>query len=159
MCRFFSRSRVRKGIGPDSVMRIAVAFDCTATTEAVRILLVEDANSVRRALRHTLSSEPGLDVIGETGDGECAVTLAAALRPDIVLLDLLLPGMNGIEAARHIRAAGAAGAIVMLTAFGGDGVRAAAHDAGVALFIEKGDDLDTLAERIRTLHQRNIHRE
>ena len=135
-----------------------MAFDCTTTTKTVRILLVEDAGSVRRALRLALDSEPGFAVIGETGDGERAVTLAAALRPDIVLIDLLLPGMNGIEAARHIRAADAAGAVVMLTAFGGDSVRAAALDAGIALFIEKGDDLDNLAERIRSLHQRNIPR-
>jgi DNA-binding NarL/FixJ family response regulator len=140
-------------------MRIAVAFDCTATAKTVRILLVDDAESVRRALRHVLDSEPGLAVIGETGDGEHAVALAAALRPDIVLLDLILPGMNGIEAARRIHTAGAAGDVVMLTAMSGDRVRAAALDAGIALFIEKGDDLDHLVERIRTLHQRNIPRE
>ena len=135
-----------------------MAFDCTTTAKTVRILLVEDAGSVRRALRHVLDSEPGFDVIGETGDGERAVTLAVALRPDIVLLDLILPGINGIEAARRIRAADAAGDVVMLTAFGGDSVRAAALDAGIALFIEKGDDLDNLAERIRSLRERNIPR-
>jgi DNA-binding NarL/FixJ family response regulator len=130
-----------------------VAFDGTTTAKDVRILLVEDAGSVRRALRHVLDSEPGFEVIGETGDGECAVALAAALRPDIVLMDLILTGMDGLEAARRMRAAGAAGAVVMLTAFGGDRVRAAALDAGIALFIEKGDDLDDLAARIRRLHQ------
>lgn len=133
-----------------------MAFDCTATAKTVRILLVDDADSVRRALRHVLDREPGLAVIGETGDGERAVALATALHPDIVLLDLILPGINGIETARRIRATGAAGDVVMLTALGGDRVRAAALDAGIALFIEKGDDLDNLAERIRTLHQRNI---
>lgn len=157
MCRFSSRRRVRREASA-SVRQWGspVAFDCTTTAQTVRILLVEDAASVRRALRHVLDSEPGLAVIGETGDGERAVALAATLRPDIVLIDLVLPGIDGIEAARRIRAAGAAGDVVMLTAFGGDRVRAAALDAGIALFIEKGDDLDDLAERIRNLRGRNI---
>lgn len=136
-----------------------MASDCTTIMGTVRILLVDDADSVRRALRHVLDSEPGLVVIGEADDGERAVALAAALCPDVVLLDFILPGMNGIEAARRIRAAGVAGDIVMLTAFDGDSMRVAASEAGIALLFEKGDDLDNLAERIRTLHQRNIRRE
>ena len=124
--------------------------------KTVRILLVEDAGSVRRALRHVLGSEPDFEVIGETGDGEHAVALAAALGPDIVLMDLILPGINGMEAAQRIRAAGSASDVIMLTAFGGAQARAAASEAGIALFLEKGDTLDDLAERIRSVHERNI---
>ncbi len=127
----------------------------TTTATTVRILLVDDAESVRRALRHILTSEPDFAVIGEAADGVRAVALAAALRPDIIVIDLALPGINGIEAARRIHAAGDAGDIIMLTALGGDTRRAAASDAGIALFLEKGDDLDDLVERIRSVHTRN----
>lgn len=130
---------------------------CIGTTSAttLRILLVDDAESVRHALRHVLSIEPDFVVIGEADDGIRAVALAAALRPDIILIDLKLPGINGIEAARRIRVAGDAGDIIMLTALGGDERRAAASEVGIALFLEKGDDLDDLAERIRHVHERN----
>jgi len=132
-----------------------VACIRTTTTTTVRILLVDDAESVRRALRHILTSEPDFVVIGEATNGVQAVALAAALCPDIIVLDLALPGISGIETARRIHAAGDAAAIIMLTAFGGRTVRAAASDAGIALFLEKGDDLDNLVERIRVLHERN----
>lgn len=125
---------------------------------AIRILLVDDTGSVRRALRLILSVEPDFAIVGEASDGRHAVALADHLRPDIVLIDLELPGINGIEAARRIRAANSAGEIIMLTAFGGGETRAAASDAGIALFLEKSDHLDDLAARIRCVHQRNLSR-
>ncbi|MGI8689333.1 MAG: response regulator [Thermomicrobiales bacterium] len=128
----------------------------TTTAATVRILLVDDADSVRRALRHILTSEPDFAVIGEAADGVQAVALAAALRPDIIVLDLALPGISGIEAARRIHAAGDAATIVMLTAFSSTAMRAAASDAGIALFLEKSDDLDDLVERIRLLHNETM---
>lgn len=133
-----------------------MASGCTSAAKVIRILLVDDTKSVRRALRLILGDEPDLAIVGEAPDGLHAVALAAALRPDIVLIDLELPGIGGIEAARRIRAAGGARDVVMLTAFGGDETRAAASAAGIALFIEKGGDLDDLAERIRGVHGRNI---
>jgi DNA-binding NarL/FixJ family response regulator len=126
-----------------------------AIDKAIRILLVDDAGSVRRALRLTLTSEPDLRVIGEAADGEQAVRLAHDLRPDIVMMDLRLAGMNGLDATRRIKAAGDACAIIMLSASGGDAIRDAAARAGIALFLEKGDGLDDLAETIRALHARN----
>lgn len=128
---------------------------CTTTERTIRILLVDDNEAVRRALTRALSAEPDLEVIGEAGDGEHAIHLALTLHPDIILMDLKLPGMSGIDATRRITAAGAAGAVIMLTAFGGDETRVTAAKAGIALFLEKGDDLDDLAEKIRFLHDRN----
>src|SRR6185437_12815544 len=119
------------------------------------VLLVDDAGSVRRALRLVLSSELDLRVIGEAADGEQAVRLAHELHPDIIVMDLELPGMNGLDAARRIRAASDMCAIIMLTVWGGSAVQDAAARAGIALFLEKGDGLDDLAETIRALHARH----
>jgi two-component system, NarL family, response regulator DesR len=130
--------------------------NATAAIErAIRVVLADDTGSVRRALRLVLSSEPDLRVIGEAADGEQAVRLARDLHPDIIVMDLELPGMNGLDATRRIKAAGEMCAIIMLTVWGGDAVRDAATCAGVAHFIEKGDHLDNLAETIRALHARN----
>ncbi|MCA1667858.1 MAG: response regulator transcription factor [Thermomicrobia bacterium] len=84
---------------------------------------MDDAESVRRALRQVLGIEPDFAVIGEAADGARAVALAAALHPDVVVMDLKLPDISGIEAARRIHAAGDAGEIVMLTALSGDRAR------------------------------------
>lgn len=129
----------------------------TATSErAIRVMLVDDTESVRRALRLTLGIEPDLSIVGEAADGEHAILLAQERHPDIILMDLELPGMNGLDAARRIKAAGEASAIIMLTVFGGEETRAAAANAGIAIVLEKGDNLDDLAEKIRALHERNI---
>jgi DNA-binding NarL/FixJ family response regulator len=122
------------------------------TEKTIRVLLVDDTESVRRALRLTLSIEPDLSVVGEAADGARAVQCARDLHPDIILMDLELPDMNGLDATRRIKAAGETGAIIMLTAFGGEEIRVAAARAGIALFLEKGDNLDDLAEMIRALH-------
>jgi two-component system, NarL family, response regulator DesR len=127
----------------------------TTTERTIRVLLVDDTETVRRALRLTLSVEPDLCVVGEAADGEYAVRLAQELHPDIILMDLELPGMDGLDATRRIKAAGERGVVIMLTAFGGEEIRGAAARAGVALFLEKGDNLDDLAETIRALHERN----
>lgn len=125
------------------------------TEKPIRVLIVDDTETVRRALRLTLSVEPDLCVIGEAADGEGAVRLAHELQPDIIMMDLELPGMSGLDATRRITTAEDVGAVIMLTAFGGEEIRATATRAGVALFIEKGDNLDDLAEKVRALHARN----
>jgi DNA-binding NarL/FixJ family response regulator len=125
------------------------------TEKTIRVLLVDDTESVRRALRLTLSIEPDLSVVGEAADGARAVQCARDLHPDIILMDLELPGMDGLDATRRIKAAGERGVVIMLTAFGGEEIRGAAARAGVALFLEKGDNLDDLAKTIRALHERN----
>jgi DNA-binding NarL/FixJ family response regulator len=70
----------------------------------IRILLVDDHEIARRSIRSVLSRQAGLDVIGETADGEEAVKKAEELHPTIILLDISLPGISGIQAARQIRA-------------------------------------------------------
>ena len=71
-------------------------------TSPIRVLVVDDSRTVRAALRALLSRDPALEVVGEAEDGEAALGLAAALRPDVVTMDLVMPGMGGIEAIRRL---------------------------------------------------------
>ena len=83
----------------------------------MRILIVDDEQPARDRLRQILEDEPGYDVVGEAGNGEEALQRAAELRPDVVLLDIRMPGMEGIEAARHLNAMDPAPAVVFTTAY------------------------------------------
>lgn len=73
--------------------------------DTIRVLLVEDQTLMRQGLRTILDLEPGLKVVGEAGDGEMGVRLALELLPDIILMDVQLPGQNGVEATAMICAA------------------------------------------------------
>jgi DNA-binding NarL/FixJ family response regulator len=66
----------------------------------IKVLMVDDHVVVRQALRETVAQDPDIDIVGEAGDGQTAVDLAASLTPDVVVLDLGMPGMNGMDAAR-----------------------------------------------------------
>lgn len=83
----------------------------------MKILIVDDEQPARDRLRQILEDEPGYDVVGEAGNGEEALQRAAELKPDVVLLDIRMPGMEGIEAARHLNAMDPAPAVVFTTAY------------------------------------------
>jgi DNA-binding NarL/FixJ family response regulator len=94
---------------------------------SVSILVVDDQRIVRRAVRALLATAPGLEVIGEADGGEAAVRGVARLRPHVVLMDLMMPGIGGTEAIRRIVARGLQTRILVLTSF------ASAEDVGPAL--------------------------
>jgi DNA-binding NarL/FixJ family response regulator len=102
-----------------------------------RVLLVDDQPLVRIGFRAVLESQADLEVVGDAGDGSEAVTLAATLRPDIVLMDVRMPRMDGIEATRRIVAAGPAPYILVLTTFDLDEYVFAALRAGASGFLLK----------------------
>jgi len=103
----------------------------------IRLLLVDDHAIVREGLRTLLGEVPDLDLAGEAADGPSAVAMAAVLQPDVILLDLMLPGMNGIEVARRILAQQPACRIIMLTSFADDQNVLEAIQAGAAGYLLK----------------------
>jgi len=114
---------------------------------APRVLLVDDHGAIREALRIMLESH-GLVVVGEAADGETAVRNATVLRPDVVLMDLRMPGMGGVAATREIQARGLADVLV-LTSFDEDELVFGAIRAGAAGFLLKTADAATLVDAVR----------
>ncbi len=121
----------------------------TVTKAKIRILIVDDLARVRRELSTILQLVQGLGVAGEAADGLEAIRQAEALNPDVVLMDLAMPGLDGIEATRQIKTRGLACGVVMLTIHGGQAARDRAIGAGADTFVEKGTDIATLVEAIR----------
>ena len=115
----------------------------------IRVLLADDHPMFRYGLRAVLASDPGTDLVGEAGDGDEAVTLALELRPDVVLMDLTMPGTNGVEATRQIVAADPGITVVVVTMFDDSASVLAAVRAGARGYLMKGADRD---EILRAVH-------
>ncbi|MCY4355876.1 MAG: response regulator transcription factor [Truepera sp.] len=115
----------------------------------IRVLLVDDHTVVRQGLRMVLSLEPDLEVVGEAADGREAVEQAAALRPQVVLMDLLMPVMTGVEATREIKTRHPDIEVVALTSVLEDRLVIDAVEAGAAGYLLKETGPETLFEAIR----------
>lgn len=115
----------------------------------IRVLLVDDHTLVRSGIARILAEEPGMEVVGEVGDGTAAVDAALRLRPDVVLMDVEMPQMSGIEAARQIAAADPSIRVLMLTMYDLDDVLFEALQAGAAGYILKGAAVDELLNAVR----------
>ncbi|MBM3124089.1 MAG: response regulator transcription factor [Chloroflexi bacterium] len=103
-----------------------------------RVLIVDDKEQVRRDLRAALTLSGGLEVVGEATDGKEAVSLAESLAPDVILMDLEMPVMDGYESTRMIKASRPSCKVIALTVHDYEAARAKAHQAGVDAFIVKG---------------------
>jgi DNA-binding NarL/FixJ family response regulator len=117
---------------------------------AVRVLIADDHGAIRVGLRLILEAADGITVVGEAADGATAVSQAAALRPDVVLMDIRMPGVDGIAAAQQIVRAGH-GAVLVLTTFDLDDYVFGALRAGAAGFLLKTVDPATLVDAVRRL--------
>jgi len=116
----------------------------------IRVLLADDQSLVRTGFRMILKAEPGMEVVGEAGDGTEAVALARELDPDVVLMDIRMPDVDGIEATRRILARGADGpAVLVLTTFDLDAYVYEALRAGASGFLLKDAPEDQLVAGIR----------
>jgi DNA-binding NarL/FixJ family response regulator len=118
---------------------------------AVRVLLVDDQPLLRTGFRMVLGTEPGLTVVGEAGDGEEAVELARRLLPDVVLMDIRMPRLDGVEATRRIVASGLSARVLVLTTFDLDEYVVGALRAGASGFVTKDVPADDLVEAIRVV--------
>lgn len=119
----------------------------------IRVMLVDDQELVRSGFRIILDSEPGIEVVGEASTGAEAVAMAAEHLPDVICMDVEMPGMNGIEASRRILAgpSSRAPAILILTTFGHDDYLFDALEAGVSGFLLKTSRAEQLIEAVHTL--------
>ncbi len=115
-----------------------------------RVLVVDDQALIRTAVRDLLDAAPGIEVVGEAVDGEEAVALAASLRPDVVVCDIRMPRLDGIEATRLICAdpALAETRVLILTTFEEDDYVVAALRAGASGFIGKGAEPDEIVHAV-----------
>ena len=115
---------------------------------SIRVLIVDDMVQVRESLRTVLALAAGIEIVGEAGNGQEAVSLAEALRPQVVVMDLEMPVTGGYEAARRIKALYPACRMVALTIHGGEAERQRALAAGIDVFIVKGAPLAVLLKAI-----------
>jgi DNA-binding NarL/FixJ family response regulator len=135
---------IRRGSGnPEGVPR------------SIRVLVADDQALVRAGLRMLLDAQPGLEVAGEAVDGADAVAKVAELRPDVVLMDVRMPGVDGVAATRRLVQAGLVGpdaaAVLVLTTFGLDGVVQDALRAGASGFLLKDADPEELVRAVRNV--------
>jgi len=117
----------------------------------LRVLIVDDHELFRRGLDLVLRAEPDLDVVGEAADGGEAIERAAELQPDVVLMDVRMPGLGGIEATRRIRSAQPATRIVMLTSSEDEEDLFASVRAGASGYLLKEVSIEEVADAVRAV--------
>lgn len=119
----------------------------------IRILLAEDHAVVRQSIRKFLEQEEGLAVVGEAGSGEQAVLLADQLKPEVIVMDIAMPGLNGIEATRRIKESHPAVAILILSAYDYDQYVFALLEAGAAGYLLKDVSGQELVGAIKAVYR------
>src|SRR4051794_31880047 len=120
--------------------------------DTIRVLLADDHAVVREGLRTFLQLQDGMEVVGEAADGEQAVDEAQRLQPDVVLMDLVMPRLDGVGAMRRIRAAVPDARVIVLTSFADDDRLLPAIRAGAAGYLLKNVEPHELARAVRAAH-------
>ncbi|OPF84092.1 DNA-binding response regulator [Streptomyces antioxidans] len=122
----------------------------------IRVVLVDDHQVVRRGLRTFLQVQDDIEVVGEASDGEEGVARAEELRPDVVLMDVKMPGLDGIEALRTLRDLDNPARVLVVTSFTEKRTVVPALRAGAAGYVYKDVDPEALARAIRSVHSGHV---
>jgi DNA-binding NarL/FixJ family response regulator len=122
-------------------------------TRKIRVLLADDHNIMRTGIRVLLERQPDFEVVGEAGDGREAAAAAAALSPDVVVIDVAMPRLNGLDATRQITSKNPATAVVILSMHADEGYVARALKAGAKGYLLKDSAEADLLAAIRAVHQ------
>lgn len=117
----------------------------------IRIILADDHTLMRETLRMLLEAEQDIEVVGDVADGHAALTIAAELRPDVVVMDVGMNGMNGIEATRRLLAENPQTRVVALSAFSSRQYVLEMFDAGAAAYISKAEAAEELLNAVRAV--------
>lgn len=119
---------------------------------SIRLVIADDQALVRGALGALLDLEPDLDVVGLAADGDAALRLVAELEPDVCLMDIQMPGLDGVQTTRALRASNPRTRVLIVTTFARPGYLRAALDAGAGGFIVKDSPAEKLADAVRRVH-------
>jgi len=138
----------------DTIGRFSALVEDGLDHRYVRILVADDHEVVRQGLRALLETEPGYEVCGEARDGRDAVKEACRLRPDVVVLDFSMPGLNGLEVTRQIRKALPPTEVLVLTAYDSEQLARAVLGAGALGYVLKSDTERDLVAAVESLHRR-----
>jgi DNA-binding NarL/FixJ family response regulator len=114
----------------------------------VRVVIADDNDAVRELLRLVVELDDRLRIVGEAADGREALTVVADERPDVLLLDLAMPVLDGLEVLARLQADGTDVKVVVYSGFAGDDLKAAAYAAGADDYLVKGVDPTLIAERL-----------
>jgi DNA-binding NarL/FixJ family response regulator len=115
----------------------------------IRVLLCDDAPGFRALIRYTLDEDPDVVVVGEAGDGAAGLEAVAALRPDVVLLDISMPRLQGLDAIAAMLERSPHSRIVALSGFGAGEMAAAALERGAHAYVEKGTGVAAIHDAVR----------
>lgn len=129
----------------------------TRTGQRIRILVADDHALLRQALRMLLEAQDGLEVVGEATNGRDAVEVAERLMPDVILMDMVMPGLNGIEATRQILKRAPGCRVLILTAYLEDERLLQALRAGAAGYVVKNSDMEELLLAIQSVFRGNTY--
>jgi DNA-binding NarL/FixJ family response regulator len=115
----------------------------------IRVLVCDDVEAFRALMRYALQEDPGIEVVGEAADGMAAIGAAERLQPDVVLLDLTMPVLDGIDAIPAVIERAPAARVVALSGWGAERMAEAALAQGAIAYVEKSDDVQAIRAAVR----------
>jgi DNA-binding NarL/FixJ family response regulator len=115
----------------------------------IRVLVCDDVEAFRALMRYALQEDPGIEVVGEAADGMAAIGAAESLQPDVVLLDLTMPVLDGIDAIPSVLERAPAARVVALSGWGAERMAEAALEQGAIAYVEKSDDVQAIRAAVR----------